>query len=379
MSKTARGVLPQGKRGERDSMRNFKASGDQHRKQTLDYRYHLTHDVLTNLNKGECCAVVGVGSCGKSRLLRHISRPETLEYHLSNAAYDHLVVLIECNGWINDTIFAAYEGIARALNEAVQTAPQSITQTARRELAPLYDAVTNERDLAYKHIMTGLNILLGGSRLKLTLLFDEFDFVFEKFDPQLFRNLRALRNAHKYQLTYLVTTRKQMPYQRAPETWADVEEFYELFADNTFAIGPYDDRDASEMIADLEQRMEFDLQGRYATQWLIEITGGHPGLIGASFRLLEAQKAQPTTQQQMASLLVHDQSTWKECRKIWDSLIASERMALRRIAHNTRLSKEDQDAITNLKAKGLVRAANNRGAVAVFSPILNEYAKQVED
>lgn len=348
------------------------------RRQTPDYRYHLTHDLLVNLHRGECCAVVGVGSCGKSRLLRHLARPDTIEYHLADGGYDQLVVLVECNSWQGESLWAAFEGIARSLSEFIQESNNRTVQSARKELQDLYPAVAKEPELAYKHLMTGLGILLNGTRLHLTLCFDEFDFVFERFDVALFRNLRAIRNAFKYQLTYLVTTRKQMPYQRAERDWPDLEEFYELFADNTFAIGPYDDKDADEMVKDLEARYEFPLKTR-TREWLIDVTGGHPGLIGASFRHLEQARQQPATLQEMTQALYREPTTWKECRKIWEPLRNEEHTALKRVATNSRLGKDDQNAILELQSKGLVQQKDNRGGVGIFSPIFQEFVRNVED
>src|SRR5713101_4044044 len=181
---------------ENRSMYNYRMSRrDPRRRQTPDYRYHLSHDLLTNLHRGECCAVVGVGSCGKSRLLRHLTRPETLEYHLSDAGYDHLIVLVECNSWSGDSTWAAYEGIARSLNEVLENVNHPAIQGARADLQGLYQAVVNDRDIAYTHLRTGLGMLLNNTRLNLTLCFDEFDFVFERFEPQLFRNLRSMRDS----------------------------------------------------------------------------------------------------------------------------------------------------------------------------------------
>ncbi len=356
----------------------YQMRGDPRRRQTPDYRYHLTHELLVNLHRGECCAVVGVGSCGKSRLLRHLARPETLEYHLAEEGFEHLIVLVECNAWTGDTTWAAYEGIARSLSEFIENSGHPALQSMRSQLDGLYRAVVDDRDLALKHLMTALDILLKGSRLKLTLCFDEFDFVFERFETQLFRNLRAMRNAHKYQLTYLVATRKQLPFGRPEQDWPDLEEFYELFSDNTFAIGPYDEKDATEMITDLEGRYEFPLRAR-TREWLIEVTGGHPGLIGASFRLLEQSRQQPGTLQQMVQLLHREATTWKECRKIWEPMRNEERATLKRLASNGRIGRDDQAAIQELKSKGLVRPTNTRGALAIFSPIFQEFVRHVED
>jgi hypothetical protein len=132
------------------------------------------------------------------------------------------------------------------------------------------------------------------------------------------------------------------------------------------------------MITDLENRYEFPLRAR-TREWLIEVTGGHPGLIGASFRLLEQSHQQPGTLQQMVQLVQREATTWKECRKIWDPMRPDERMVLKRLATNGRLGKDDQAALQEVKSKGLVKATNNRGSVAIFSPIFHEFVKQVED
>jgi hypothetical protein len=364
-----------------DNMYNYRpkgnSGGDPRRRQTPDYRYHLTHDLLTNFSRGECCAVVGVGSCGKSRLLRHLVRPDTIEYHLGDAGYDHLIVLVECNSWSGESIWSAYEGIARSIKDVMDNVNHPALTHVRNDLEEMYPRIVNEKDIAYSHLRTGLGLLLGGGRLNLTLCFDEFDFVFERFDAQLFRNLRAMRDSYKYKLTYMVATRKQIPYQRPPEQWPEVENFYELFSDNTFAIGPYDQKDATEMIVDLEQRYEYTLRTR-VRELLIEVTGGHPGLIGASFRHLEQLKQQPNTPQQMAQLLTNEVTTWKECRKIWEPLRPEERIALKRIASNGRLTREEQMILPELKSKGIVRDLNSRGAVGMFSPIFNEFVRHEE-
>src|SRR5437764_10362684 len=149
----------------------FNSRNNDPRRQTPDYRYHLTHELLVNLHRGECCAVVGVGSCGKSRLLRHLARPETLEYHLAQEGYDQLIVVVECNAWTGDSVWAAYEGIVRSLSDFIENSGHPAIQPLRTHLDGLYKAVVDERDLAFKHVMTALDILLKGSRLKLTLCF----------------------------------------------------------------------------------------------------------------------------------------------------------------------------------------------------------------
>jgi hypothetical protein len=342
----------------------------------LDYRMNLTASILTGLNRGECCALIGVGSSGKSRFMLHLTRPETAQYHLGDDAFTHFLVLVECNAWLERTVWAAYESIAYNLVSALQPIENPIVQSVRPRLESMYDAVVRERSIAFRYLTSGLDELMRGTRLKFTLCFDEFDYVMSEFDAQLFRNLRALRNRFKYQLTYLVTTRYPMPYQRPPERRAEAEEFYELFTDNTFAIGPYDLKDSEIMIKELEARLNFPLR-RETRDMLIDICGGHPGLMRSAFNLLETLKEQPATPKRMGELLINEQMTWKECQRIWESLTGAERAALKRLATG-RNTAQDEPTLTELKAKGLVVEKQGQGR-RVFSLIVQEFAKQQPD
>jgi hypothetical protein len=341
-----------------------------------DYRMALTASVLSSLHRGECCALVGVGSCGKSRFMLHLTRPETAQYHLGDEAFSHLLILVECNAWLERTPWAAYESIVYNLVSTLRSYENPIVQNVRPRLESVYDAVVRERDIAFRYLTSGLDELMRGTRLKFTLCFDEFDYVIEEFDAQLFRNLRALRNRFKYQLTYLVTTRYPMPHQRPLARQAEVEEFQELFADNSFAIGPYELKDAETMIKELEARLNFPL--RHETRdMLIDLCGGHPGLMRSAFNLLEAIKEQPTTPKRMGELLINEQMTWKECQRIWESLLGAERSALKRLATG-RSTGQDNGLLAQLRAKGLVIEKQGQG-LRVFSLIMQEFAKQQPD
>lgn len=357
-------------------MYSYRIPREPNRKNRLDYRLDLTRDLLLNLHRGECCAVVGVGSCGKTRLLSHITRPDVMEYHLGQEAYNHFIVLVECNSWVSQTTWAGYEGMTRSLMDMLNNTNHPILAQAARTLENFHSVIVQDKDIAPVNFMKGIDELLKGKPIQLTFCFDEFDFVFEKFDSQFFRNLRALRNHHKYQLTYLTATRRQLPFQRPLETREDVEEFYELFTDNTYAIGPYSAVDANEMVGDLEIRYSFPIK-QPTRDLLIDITGGHPGLLGAAYRFLETIKETPTTPQRMGQLLLTEQSLWKECTKIWDSLLTTERAVLKKLSHG-RATQADLPQLNQLKVKGLVKENAARNLLP-FSPVFQEFIKAQGD
>jgi hypothetical protein len=345
------------------------------RRQDPDYRRELVGPVLQTLSRGESCAVVGVGSTGKSRLLLHLTHPETVQAYLGARAATHMILLIECNAWVSETSWAAFESMTRVFLEAVNASTHLAVVAVRSDLDGMYQAVTEERDLAFTHLQRGLRHFIERTNFNLTFCFDEFDFVFERVETQLFRNLRAIRNQNKYNLTYLLATRKQIPYQRPRSAWPEVEEFTELFTENLYPLGPYNIRDASAMVADLEARYGYPLDA--ATRGhLLNITGNHPGLIGTAYRVLETLRQPAPDAPTIGGLLLGERSCNNECRKIWESLRDEEQSILRRMVANIRLSQADSIAFQELVTKGLLKEAAGQGYF-IFSPIFEHFVRGI--
>ena len=99
--------------------------------------------------------------------------------------------------------------------------------------------------------------LLGQSDRRLVFLFDQFDDVYQEAEERLFANLRGMREAYKYRISYLVFTRDMMP--NLLDLDAGREEFYELLASNIMGLKPYAKSDAMSVLERVAGRNKITL------------------------------------------------------------------------------------------------------------------------
>ena len=78
-------------------------------------------------------------------------------------------------------------------------------------------------------------------QMKLCFLFDEFDDAYRTLAPEIFRQLRAVRDANKYRVSFVLFVRHLPELLRSP---TDNESFYELLSRNGLGLGPYNRTDA---------------------------------------------------------------------------------------------------------------------------------------
>jgi hypothetical protein len=104
----------------------------------------------------------------------------------------------------------------------------------------------------------------------LTLAFDRFDAV--AGDSSIFSQLRALRDAHKYRLTYLIAARRPLDPRN---------ELAELFFGNTLWLGPLSEGDARWTVSRYTTRKRLSWDEK-AVRKLIELTRGYPSFLRAA-------------------------------------------------------------------------------------------------
>jgi hypothetical protein len=103
----------------------------------------------------------------------------------------------------------------------------------------------------------------------LCFLFDRFELLFRLEQPALYSNLRALRDANKYSLSFVTASRKPL----TPDN-----ELSELFYNNTFWLGPLNEEDATWSVKQYSRRKGLKWH-KAAIQRLIELTWGYPSFL----------------------------------------------------------------------------------------------------
>jgi DNA-binding winged helix-turn-helix (wHTH) protein len=187
-------------------------------------------------------------------------------------------------------------------------------------------------------------------------------------------SLRALRDRHKYQISYLLFTRDHPQYLRDP---AECEGFYELISRAVMGLQPYNETDARRVIAQITARRDHELDtfDDEAETQLLRLSGRHPGLLVA---LIDALITKPPVGKPWDEWGIGQVKALEECRKIWRGLRREEWAALRQVAAQ---GTPDRDAQASLLLKGLLVAdAKTKNATraipTIFSPIFAAYVHE---
>ena len=226
-----------------------------------DYRAKEVQAILPATRAGECVSVVGLSGAGKSNLLGFLAhRP---------ADPAHLLHLVDCNRLLEHSPTAFLRLVRRTLgdNEPLPGNPDALAELE-----------TLER-------VIGRILNPPGSQpiTQLTLLFDRFDrFTGPELAAQnqaVFNCLRALRDSYKFQLTYVIATRRPLAVEN---------ELAELFHAHTIWLGPLSESDARWNVARYAGRKGVHWDESVVRQ-LIAFSGGYPSFLRAACEAYSAE------------------------------------------------------------------------------------------
>ncbi|MFN8383644.1 MAG: hypothetical protein U0V02_16990 [Anaerolineales bacterium] len=348
------------------------------------YREEVLKPFFKYVKSGESFYVVGAPSVGKTRLMDFImgDDPDALwageevdrdwvksKYLGEDIASRIWLVRVDMNRMRheNDWSFQFYELLLHTLlltcNRCVS---MEKIEALKVELATLDSQVIQSKDalMAHRLFEMAVNMICQSYNIQICFLFDEFDETYQSMPHEVFAQLRAVRDANKYRLTYILFLRNLPERLRSPK---DNESFYELISRNMLGLGPYSAMDSFHIIGQLEKRRDHELN-KATREWVWVNSGGHPGIIQALFTLAK-EKPLSTAQMQNTEWIARQEIVREEFRKIWDGLLEEEQDAIRKIAHG------DQKFVSPstgklLLAKGLIKPSGKQ-SVALFNPLFS--------
>jgi hypothetical protein len=229
------------------------------------YRSIEVRAILSAVRAGDCVAVAGLSGSGKSNLLGFLARRVT-----ENAPP---WAMVDCNRLEQESIGAFFSLAQGAIDGHT---------AANASLEGLDRAVQSR---------------LSAEAGRLCLLFDRFDALPDGLAPLIASNLRALRDAHKYDLTYVIAAR------RPPEPHSELAE---LFFAHTLWLGPLSAEDARWSARSYARRCGLKWDETTLEQ-LITISGGYPAWLRAACEAVaggtdcnvEALRSHPGMQQRL--------------------------------------------------------------------------------
>jgi len=337
----------------------------------LTFRRELVARIMHSIIAGESCSIVGVASTGKSNLFRFLIRPDVRHRYLGEGWGKYLFLYVDTNSLTELSEWGLYKLLLWRVVEAVEDL--EVESQWSKLFSDLYQQalLPEKRPLARSYLEWDAKNLCQRLGFNLVFLFDEFDEIFRQVDTRFFLSLRALRDEHKYRLSYVVATRDEL--SRIREDMGECESFYELFSLNTYGLGSYNRADAIHMVQRLVARRGIPVTDD-ETNLLIEVSGGHPGILRAAFWALSDRKIEKSGDISRQFFLDH-LDIQAECAKIWDSIGEDERTALADLAAGYPLQRLERGIVRLLRLKGLVRESR-AGQAAVFCQLFENFVNQ---
>ncbi len=348
----------------------------------LNYREAETRWTLGKLNAGNSCALVGVGSVGKSNLLRHLQYPEVQQFYLGTDAENMHMIFIDPNNMLDPlppvagsaypSGWSGYEIMTHRLFRHFQPMFQMMAPHVANDFYEVYQNLINGENPLAVHV--GLRNfehcidLIIRQGVRLTFLFDEFELMFKELPPKFFRTLRGLRDDYKYELMYLTVTRKAMPDLIIENNYDydGLEPFTELFSDSTKYIGGYSEADARVVMQQIVDRNNV----RYSPsiqEMIVRTTGGHAGLMRAGYSAA-TNLIEGLDEEESAERLTRSRAVQAEANTIWLSLNAAEQETLRLLMSNKGDSVDQRSPEVRLLAEKQLVA--RRGEWLTVTPMV---------
>lgn len=364
----------------------------------IDFRQQEVGHIMERWRAGESCSLVGVGSVGKSNLLQHLANPQVQAAYMKEAQVRLFKAIL-----IDPSLMVPLPQPRTAENELLRCWAGYELLMHRLFMAFHDTGVLNEAEMrqfyeTYQLLQSGTNPMFTYMGLRyfelglehfmrrgfhIVFMFDEFEEMLRELPVKFFLTLRGLRDANKKQLSYLTFTRMPIPsvLQREKIDPVAIEQFVELFTDNTYYIGPYEDVDARRMVEDLmvRNRIEYD---EYTLNFLLWATGRFAGLLRAGFRALESipdlgPSAVMTRSDRLAGQLAGKLPVQTECRTIWLSLSDTERQVLKAACGLTTFQRnaDTEAAVKMLTGKSLLKLDENNN-LYIEPPVFKHFVSQ---
>jgi len=362
----------------------------QKRQRNLNFREQEIAYILSRMKVGDSVSVVGVGSVGKSNLLRHFLRDDVQRLHLDEEGDWIHMVLIDPNNMLSSlpltpnsktlSGWSGYEIMTHRLHKAFYPLT-GLDQEEKKAFLYAYEQLHNGNNpllpfIGLRYLELALEQLLQqdssvGRNLKVVFVFDEFESMLLHLPTKFFQTLRGLRDDYKYQLMYITLTRRSIPQiiEEKDYSWNELEPFVELFTDSTLFLGPYSESDAIAMLDRLSARQGVNYPPSFR-RFLLRVTGGYAGILRASFRLA-GQIPFGTPEDKAFQFLAENVAIITECQTIWESLTEAERVALRQIVAN-----QSEDVSVTAVSLLLEKQLLPRQGVEINPPLFQEFVRR---
>ncbi len=346
-------------------MSNIKDNaGEEHQ---ITYRQEILSKFFGFIKSTDSFYVIGAASMGKTRLLDFLMRDDVQEHYLSAESKKTWLIRVDLNRMpvLDNWGFYFFELLLSSVVLCC-VSRQNENEEIMKELVSLDSELIKSRDVlsALRYFEWEVGKICQKYGIKLCFLFDEFDAAYRKIPPEVFAQLRAIRDANKNHLLYVMFLR--VPPKKL-RTNNDNESFYELLSRNAIGIGPYGMTDTLNIIQHLEE--DWDMKLTTETKEKLGLaSGGHPGIIKALMSLVRnPADANKLENKDWLPWFCGQKTILEECEKIWLGLEKDEKIALKTLSQGEKITDSSMEGLLNLM--GIIKEGR------AFSPFFEYYLK----
>jgi len=339
-------------------------AGDEHQ---MSYRQEILSNFFGFVKNTDSFYVIGAASMGKTRLLDFLMRNDVQEHYLRDESNKTWLIRVDLNRMpvLDNWGFYFFELLLSSVVLCC-IGRQNTNEEIMKELVGLDSELIKSRDVlsALRYFEWEVGKICQKYGIKLCFLFDEFDDAYRKIPPEVFAQLRAVRDANKNHLLYVMFLR--VPPKKL-RTNNDNESFYELLSRNAIGIGPYGMTDTLNIIQHLEE--DWDMKLTPETKEKLGLaSGGHPGMIKALMSLVrDPAVANKLENKDWLPWLCEQKIILEECEKIWLGLEKDEKIALKTLFQGDKNMDSSMEDLLNLM--GIIKGGR------AFSPFFEYYLK----
>ncbi|MFN8529638.1 MAG: hypothetical protein U0670_13595 [Anaerolineae bacterium] len=359
------------------------------RKYSLDFRKEETGFVMGRWSADLSCSLVGVGSIGKSNLLRHLADPNVQKHYRPTSENLFTPVVIDANALgpidatANDTFrcWAGYELLMHRIYITLFPFKMIPEEDAQR-FYDFYQALQDGSNPLYgymglRYFELGLS-LFTRNNVRFVFMLDEFEELVHQLPVKFFQTLRGIRDTNKESLLFLTFSRAPLSViiDRQGLDPLAIESFMELFTDSVCYVGPYNETDAQKMIVEMAERYDKRITPDMSTA-MQKVTGRYAGLIRTTFSVMDTLNAnwQLMSIETLAATLLARYPIRMECRTIWTSLTPSEQYVLKAVAQLVpyQANEESEMTVSMLMQKRLLRLDKTQQMLEIDPPIFRAF------
>jgi hypothetical protein len=331
----------------------------------LSYRDEVLQRLFGCVRSGDSFFVIGGASSGKTRLMDHIMRQDVQRHYLGDQFQTTWLIRVDLNRHHDTEDWNFYELLLSSM--MLGCSQYENTSEIFEQLVDLDRRVMESRDYlqALRFFELAVHMICKNNSINLCFLLDEFDEMYRTMPKEIFAQLRAVRDANKYQACYGLFLR-DLP-DRLRKT-SDNESFYELLSHRMIGLGPLSYDDAIRALQQMEERREISLSSKWQDAFVMA-SGGHPGLLQA---LLSTHTNSAKENESMRDLkwLVKQEFIAEECEKIWGSLSEEEQKWLIEAVRGN-FDLIPYKVLKLLIAKGILQEKGK--GYDIFSPIFKQH------